>query len=737
MFSEPKMVNTIPAAIAAASSELAKTLSSLLKTLDEHQELVEEYGAQAQAIREIADSVKSDSIDLLEESRLLRLGVVGQVKAGKSSFLNMLLFNGHEVLPKAATPMTASLSHIIKSDEDKIQIEYYSREEWEEIKRHADEYKKIIQGRQKGYPANFLQGSHELVEMVKKNRLNVESYLGTTKVLSISLGNLNKELRSLVGAGGKLTPLVKSVTIRCGQGIPDLDIVDTPGINDPIVSRSRETKKLLGQCDAVLLLSYAGQFMDSVDAKFFQDRIPQQETTQRLRQLLIGSKFDSALIDESKKYRGDLQEGLEKLKQSLVGHAQDTIKRIDGANRSLTIRENDILFMSAMCAMHAARPVSQWSREERDYFDNLRRAYPDWFDEPEGNELEPNTKNTLAMLGNQQAVVEHLDKVRQNKHQIIHDSMHDFLQKNRKDAVQNLQELINNLKERVEELFESDLEGVQKQQENVDGMINEIEDKVSERWECLIEKQKEKDLNGLNEWIRKEQQEARGAIDSEVETISKIGKRKRSFGKWNWVSLRSQYKTYTYDKKILDVCAANMAIDELIDQANGKVRALSEDLFNDKFVREASRQINKVISEELSSEAAHSIKPTTIKHSVRRVIDKIARQGRNELGKRRPPLLLADTELSKQADRGREQAFKKIRSIMNEIREWRDTVNELVESQTDSAKERLLPAAAADLKEHLERLEQDIKEREIRLERYRKCENQLEKHLDKLKQSAP
>ena len=44
---------------------------------------------------------------LVEENRLLQIGVVGRVKAGKSSLLNALIFDGHAILPRAATPMTA------------------------------------------------------------------------------------------------------------------------------------------------------------------------------------------------------------------------------------------------------------------------------------------------------------------------------------------------------------------------------------------------------------------------------------------------------------------------------------------------------------------------------------------------------------------------------------------------------------------------------------------------------
>ena len=60
--------------------------------------------------------------DFYRENRKLNIGVVGQVKAGKSSFLNTLLFNGQEILPKAATPKTATLTKMEYAEETVIQV---------------------------------------------------------------------------------------------------------------------------------------------------------------------------------------------------------------------------------------------------------------------------------------------------------------------------------------------------------------------------------------------------------------------------------------------------------------------------------------------------------------------------------------------------------------------------------------------------------------------------------------
>ena len=63
---------------------------------------------------------------LKTEGRSLNIGIIGRVKAGKSSLLNSLFFGGRDVLPKAATPMTAALTVIAHGDNPRAEITYYS-----------------------------------------------------------------------------------------------------------------------------------------------------------------------------------------------------------------------------------------------------------------------------------------------------------------------------------------------------------------------------------------------------------------------------------------------------------------------------------------------------------------------------------------------------------------------------------------------------------------------------------
>lgn len=60
-------------------------------------------------LKRLLESFNAQVDDFYRSDRKLNIGVIGQVKAGKSTFLNTLLFNGNDVLPSARTPKTAVL----------------------------------------------------------------------------------------------------------------------------------------------------------------------------------------------------------------------------------------------------------------------------------------------------------------------------------------------------------------------------------------------------------------------------------------------------------------------------------------------------------------------------------------------------------------------------------------------------------------------------------------------------
>lgn len=87
-----------------------------------------------------------------------------------------------------------------------------------------------------------------------------------------------------------------------------IEIIDTPGLGDPLSSRSLQTKKFLVHCDAVFLLSFSSQFLKDTDMKLIIERFPDDGICQLE---LVGTKFDSVILDE--RPRGGQKENIRKV----------------------------------------------------------------------------------------------------------------------------------------------------------------------------------------------------------------------------------------------------------------------------------------------------------------------------------------------------------------------------------------------------------------------------------------
>ena len=58
-----------------------------------------------------AKGLQEDLTSIVDENRLLKVGIVGRVKSGKSSLLNALLFGGAKHSPQGGDPDDCGLDH--------------------------------------------------------------------------------------------------------------------------------------------------------------------------------------------------------------------------------------------------------------------------------------------------------------------------------------------------------------------------------------------------------------------------------------------------------------------------------------------------------------------------------------------------------------------------------------------------------------------------------------------------
>ena len=293
------------------NNDFLKKVEDMISKLDSssYKELLDDI-----ALSDLKDAYNSFSngISRLEsEDKTLTIGIVGQVKAGKSSFLNALFFEGEDILPKAVTPMTAALTKIRYSKDNYAKVHFFSKQDWENIKEGAEKAKSLIdqkredinqKAREKGKePTNksdmeilkFMdnvsdsnKSFFEMYELFKKNAGKLESKLidsddncETLNNIS-SINDLKDRLEDYVGANGLYTSIVKYVELFLNiEAIKDFDIVDTPGLNDPVISRGNLTRTFLSECDAVFLLSQSSQFFDSQDCSLFSEQLPQNSAS--------------------------------------------------------------------------------------------------------------------------------------------------------------------------------------------------------------------------------------------------------------------------------------------------------------------------------------------------------------------------------------------------------------------------------------------------------------------------
>ena len=227
----------------------------LLKELWERKQRLLKLLHQAKEYGWIDEATLKAEIKRAEEQKLT-IGVIGQMKAGKSTFLNSFIF-GDAVLPAATSPMTASLSYITYGAEKKLVAEFYTPDEWAELRSTAQ--LPLSEGDDSTAQGAKIKAAKELVS--KSGKISqINSLLGKTKEDSFS------NLIDYVGADGKYIAITKAVTLYYPlEYLKGVEIVDTPGFNDPIVSREERTRQFLKQADVSLLLLYAGRAFDASD----------------------------------------------------------------------------------------------------------------------------------------------------------------------------------------------------------------------------------------------------------------------------------------------------------------------------------------------------------------------------------------------------------------------------------------------------------------------------------------
>lgn len=320
------------------------------------QNLFEEFQNKKNKLKSLALKAKDfgwidenrckELIDKLEKD-ILTIGVIGQMKCGKSTFLNSFVFED-TVLPAATTPMTAALSVITYGEQKKVVAEFYTNDEWEEQKAQAARSLDDVAG--DTMAESKIKAAKELVSKASRLGSNLRDYLGKTKEDSFD------NIIEYVGADGKYVSITKSVKIYYPKEyLKGVEIVDTPGFNDPIVSREERTKEFLKKADVVLMMLYAGRPFDATD----RDIIFKNVSQCGIGKVLIGiNKYDIP-------YCSDVNpEDEEQIKDYVKSEIAKACRESNDNTLSDILSEAEPIPLSAEMALLSELPMSKVNSEE-------------------------------------------------------------------------------------------------------------------------------------------------------------------------------------------------------------------------------------------------------------------------------------------------------------------------------------------------------------------------------------
>ncbi len=673
------------------AQELIQKSALIEKTLKEQglQERAKPFMSDNSVIK--TEELEKTLKEMQAEGRDLKVGIIGRVKAGKSSLLNALIFEGVEVLPKAATPMTASLTILKYADTLSAQVEFYSPKDiaeleneharyerefqrmvGEEVKKQKQKQKQRLLDRAKeGFknlgnklnrnknpeaaPKERVLSDEEILEKARriaKNTLNedtklVSSYdqykkmkksgsLNTENldphIQANSLQELNQKLLQFVGADGKFMPCTKAVQISLNNpNLKDLEVIDTPGINDPIVSREERTKALLKDCDVVFVISPSNQFLTDSDMSLF-DRVSNKEGLQEI--YFVASQADSAVLSmsEVEKSRQHLPTAFENAQKALSSQLNSIMGAlIENYPNQREVFEkaikNGVILASGVCfSMYKDfKNQASWERNQKteeyhNALQNLKDAYPDAFNSVD------KSKESLLLLSNMGAIEERLEKAAQEKEKIISQKLQSYAESQANNLHSLIAQLLQDLEDEKKRVKNADMGVIKKQIEAYEKLSGNIKTGFRDAYEEFILHFINNIRVGLEETLKKVIQTARVSAKKEEEEERYIERVKQGglFGsfKRNFLWWADDDTGYDEVMRTRATIKAGAVLDYLTEMHERCESALNDSarsfkvVFKKELYAKVFSQLREIISDDLIDEVA-------FKKSVHAVTDKI------------------------------------------------------------------------------------------------------------------
>ena len=208
-----------------------------------------------------------------------RIAVIGQVKAGKSTFINGLV-RSPGLLPTDVNPWTTAVTHLHFARTDAppniaAEFSFFDSNEWERLARGGGHIRELTQRLVPGFEPELLHKHVDAMRRRSEERLGstLRTLLGKKHAFpSITTEVLERYVCSgLPSTGsehkGVYSDIVKSADLYFSSndfGFPTT-IIDTPGTNDPFLVRDEITRRSLENPDIYVFVVSALQPLSAGD----------------------------------------------------------------------------------------------------------------------------------------------------------------------------------------------------------------------------------------------------------------------------------------------------------------------------------------------------------------------------------------------------------------------------------------------------------------------------------------
>lgn len=258
------------------------------------------------------------------------IGVAGVLSAGKSTFLNALL--GQEILGTSTIPETANLTILKYAKEPYAEIYFWSEEEWKQL-----ESSKAVQNAN-GENADSTPESSTLENLDSTSKATTPKNAESAPDSPLALIRAGKkrinidELSRYTSANhqSRLCDLVEKVELFTPLAFLQngVEIVDTPGLDDPVIKREEITRSYMRACDLLIYVMNASCAATQKDMDFILQTLMGGHISRLLVVLTRADLLESRELESSLSYtKSSLAKELQKLHYE--GDIDALLSRID------------------------------------------------------------------------------------------------------------------------------------------------------------------------------------------------------------------------------------------------------------------------------------------------------------------------------------------------------------------------------------------------------------------------